>query len=1754
MTTVSAIIDYQAIHAFEYKQSSLHAALPLPMTRSGSILRLVKDGNSKQNNKWEETTMSLDGSRKGELVVFPGENTILSAETVIEVLWVWDERTGQKFQFFIDSSSSEGGSSRVHFQVFSLAELESWLLVFQSHGCVINRPLKIDTIRVRKQGWGFVKPKLNDGWGILYANGLHFYEQIHDSAANMTVTIGEGSAIESLEGSFFCLRGDEHSQSIVFQGIEWYQACLSAVNKKFQKKYVDSIHEGYLLKNGQGSVAWKRRYFVLMPDRMKYFKHRRDERPIGKILLPSGADAEGVNESNNNYTITTNGGGAGNSSSGMNDSNVSNNVKDNSQKFQFWVAETGDATGTRRYKLAANFEAEKELWLRHLHFLFSTKNNRVLSTSIREGYLYKKGMTGNWTKRYVVLLEDGLYDSAKRNDFNDKTKFDLKNDYINFTEISFVDLRDGPELFYAFSTDIFSLAESGDESTVTCTLRAPDSATLRAWVSDLRVILKQNDVTVNPNSLLEGYLRIQQSVLGSKKWVRGYFILLETSLSYYRGRRDNQPCSSIPIFASTDIQIIEVKAEKEKEKVMFAEEENMWQFSVEGEDNEGLHFILCAETEEERSLWMNILGANIKAQNKNLFPDSIFEGYMWKPSGGKVMTKRYFVLKKGMLYYYKKRSDTEESGSIEIKFGCEIIVIDKEDSSFPYMFSVAKSGDEGERVFLMCCRDKNSRSEWISHIYAQIDLCPVIKEEENSTCECYVLIRRENEWKKRFCILEEDSISFYLKRNDPNKKLEMSMKITEDTFISILDDITIEGVWGNLDTSTRFPPPDTVSWREIDLLNFITRTNLEAFSENREETLLNDYKRMEQFECQNFHRAPEHEKAKEDKDLQMVICNNSEKEIRNIRLKGIDESFVSSFTELCIKKEFPSCSVDTEDILKSGYLMCYHISFPDLLDPWRASFVILKKDEIIVKRNRMDDNVACVISLNAQTKFFHDRNDGINIVEDNSSSTDKDKDLGSSNGSSNKENHIVLKPQREDEKNSWSSAIGECLCSSPVRSELFGGDLKKSFQVSTFFRLPYVITSCVEYLRRHPSSFSSSSCSCTCSSFASSFSAACSLKHPGFFPQLRDLIQDFENGAPIVFATQQAETVAMCLKLYLKMLRVPLLPDNITDKLSTFLENSCDLHGMKRILSKLDGLNSSSSSTSYHTISLSVVLYYLHGEIEKGIVTFDEIISWCPVLMRGKNTNHQIAILSMLIHNVYFFFPHKPVPVLKLPLLKFKRIKLPYLSLRFDEFRRSKHGMSLFTRFVTENYVAENVLFLNAVSQYKQICSATPQTEEEKQLASQTKRNAARYVCDTFIRPGVENQINISSDLAASVLSLFQTTTAATAASATSTVSSASIDTADISKSADEKSKNDQNSNSIGEVEEELSGEEFARIEAEVNTLITTNEFSRFQKTELFDEWVTFRYRAKNGPTLELQEAILNEKNENTTNFEKNGLGNSFANMSNPSGVESVNATLFLSSSMLPDTMSSYAPVSTSISSYCSPFSLSDSNNSSPASSPSTSPTHASSRNNFIFPFSASSNPNSPTLSPMNSLTSNSISNSTAALFSLSHTPSGAPVSISSSASSSSSSLPPITSISSRSNPPPPPLFSPTVSFSVTLPASRVPPPPPPITKDPSNLKLSIDETKQPPSVSQGTLIPSVEETKHALLSPSLKLDRAVSAAVIDSKLTSRRGRAASDSEKLKGALVATEEGASHSSQIGSFSRYGNEKSMPLPTSARARR
>lgn len=158
----------------------------------------------------------------------------------------------------------------------------------------------------------------------------------------------------------------------------------------------DSLFEGDLSKLGGQRKSWRRRYFVLYPRKMEYYRHQKDKKALGGISLTMETVVQ-ADVLAHTFAITPVRGG------------------------RTYVITAASERSCNQWMalIEANVEGVKVIWDKPQRptsisrslapgalMLASTKTN---SKSIKEGWLFKLGKNvTNWKRRYFVLLPDKM--------------------------------------------------------------------------------------------------------------------------------------------------------------------------------------------------------------------------------------------------------------------------------------------------------------------------------------------------------------------------------------------------------------------------------------------------------------------------------------------------------------------------------------------------------------------------------------------------------------------------------------------------------------------------------------------------------------------------------------------------------------------------------------------------------------------------------------------------------------------------------------------------------------------------------------------------------------------------------------------------------------------------------------------------------------------------------------------------------------------------------------------------------------------------------------------------------------------------------------------------------------------------------------------------------------------------------------------------------------------------------------------------
>mmetsp|Transcript_2621 Transcript_2621/g.4960 ORF Transcript_2621/g.4960 Transcript_2621/m.4960 type:complete len:1284 (-) Transcript_2621:84-3935(-) len=207
------------------------------------------------------------------------------------------------------------------------------------------------------------------------------YEMRADSEAD---AISWSQAIERLLKAK--KRDREASRGLQGFRLSEIQAALQTVEISSPKMISESVQEGFLMKRGNNIKTWKKRYFVLLNDKLNYYTTNSIKTIKGSIQLHGNAAVELVPDLPCTLSVCTEMGG-------------------------------------RRYIMTAKDDEEVNSWKEVLEAVITRarplehSEAKIAFHSVLEGKLRKKGGTlGNWANRYFVLFSNKLqyFDESKK--------------------------------------------------------------------------------------------------------------------------------------------------------------------------------------------------------------------------------------------------------------------------------------------------------------------------------------------------------------------------------------------------------------------------------------------------------------------------------------------------------------------------------------------------------------------------------------------------------------------------------------------------------------------------------------------------------------------------------------------------------------------------------------------------------------------------------------------------------------------------------------------------------------------------------------------------------------------------------------------------------------------------------------------------------------------------------------------------------------------------------------------------------------------------------------------------------------------------------------------------------------------------------------------------------------------------------------------------------------------------------------------
>lgn len=447
---------------------------------------------------------------------------------------------------------------------------------------------------------------------------------------------------------------------------QWVKAIAEVQGDKSKQMHENSIREGYLwIQNPKKRGEFHKRYMVLMKDSLRYYARRSDEKPEGEWPVTGESQLDVLQ---------------------------SDNIQ---RPHSFQLADNADEDSSVHLISAQNSES-CESWQDTLAVLINSKGFKAMtSRSIKEGYLYIYNGRSSWSKRYFVLMSDVILAYEH--------KFDKEH------EVSFP-IGSGAEVRLDTSDTtgkhwVLNISESGDEGATQLMVACDEGASLMEWVKAVKEARAMHtDDNMFKESLREGYMYITSNKK-LQKWSKRYFVLLHHKLLWYKKKNDNLEEGDLLLPNGFIVHNVADVVESSRPLVILAAPDG---------DHDTPRQYFSALTEDEHSSWLSAMTKLCASKRLKMNPDSLLEGYLEREGG--LMDKwnmRYFILTKGQLLYYRKRSDKQPRGIIELDADTDIMVDDDDPLTMDVVTETSKT--------LLQAPDRATFDTWLFAITSIVD-------------------------------------------------------------------------------------------------------------------------------------------------------------------------------------------------------------------------------------------------------------------------------------------------------------------------------------------------------------------------------------------------------------------------------------------------------------------------------------------------------------------------------------------------------------------------------------------------------------------------------------------------------------------------------------------------------------------------------------------------------------------------------------------------------------------------------------------------------------------------------------------------------------------------------------------------------------------------------------------------------------------------------------------------------------------------
>lgn len=499
----------------------------------------------------------------------------------------------------------------------------------------------------------------------------------------------------------------------------------------------ENTKSGWLSKRGTVNKMLKRRWVTVQNGNLDYFTQP-GSLPSGSIPL-RGAHVEKSDKEN--------------------------------QKDQFFFYLTpAESSSTKKnedrvYVFCCDSAKEVEEWLT----CFEDCDANVLR-SLKEGALQKcnRGLQ-HWIRRYFVLYYDRLVY------FKDRTDT-VPNGVILFSANDITISETGGDKGFAFQIEG---AEADDGKT--CTLSASTEDDRKDWLTVLRKVVVSKGSAKFPGSIQEGYL--SQCHKPNWRWGVRYVVVVPGKLLYYRHKAEETEEGVIDLTGRARLE----ESPAGMLKRLRAETKGFTFSITESQEQNPRVFYFATKKREDLAMWLAALRRTMSHSSvQPSYSNSVQEGFLKKSEGSlTIWAPRYFALFENRYCYFKSKGDLTAAGEILLTPGFEAVIEPDPANpeyeavkalNLPFMFSIASSGDEGEKRLYVQAADFEERTMWLTWFTA-IAKAQIRQVRKDSLREGYVRVGKN----KRFYILCKDRLLLYKKRGD--ELAERELLLTAGTVI-----------------------------------------------------------------------------------------------------------------------------------------------------------------------------------------------------------------------------------------------------------------------------------------------------------------------------------------------------------------------------------------------------------------------------------------------------------------------------------------------------------------------------------------------------------------------------------------------------------------------------------------------------------------------------------------------------------------------------------------------------------------------------------------------------------------------------------------------------------------------------------------------------------------------------------------------------------------------------------------------------------